>query len=174
MYQLYSKFSFILFSLILSGCSSIQHYEKTNITLGTHLQASIGSSIFQISKTKDLPNAFGSADIYGGKVNTGYSDLRFMGLSSNKELIFRFTDIVIDSNETTMSRYGVNVTHVNSDNWGNLTATTYSKPTSSTYQLPPNTVEFKVPKDKKTLPINGYTVQILNANEYSIEYIVTK
>lgn len=161
--------------LTLSGCqSSIQHYENVNVKQNVSLSTSIGGSVFRIQKNKDLENAFGGADIYGGKVNTGYSDLRFMGMTNNNEVIFRYTDVVIDSNETTMSRYGSDRTYVNSDAWGNVSATTYRKKEHQTTHLPPNTVEFIVPVSTKSFPISGYNLNIKNATSYSLQYTVTK
>ncbi|HCH1635188.1 TPA: peptidase, partial [Vibrio parahaemolyticus] len=104
--------------LSLTGCANIQHYENISVNQNVSLQTSIGGSVFRLQKTKDLPNAFGGADIYGGKVNTGYSDLRFMGMSDNNEVVFRFTDVVVESNETTMSRYGSDRTYMSADAWG--------------------------------------------------------
>ncbi|HCE3017305.1 TPA: peptidase [Vibrio parahaemolyticus] len=164
----------LILSLSLTGCANIQHYENISVNQNVSLQTSIGGSVFRLQKTKDLPNAFGGADIYGGKVNTGYSDLRFMGMSDNNEVVFRFTDVVVESNETTMSRYGSDRTYMSADAWGNVSATTYRKQDAQSTQLPPNTVEFKVPMTTKSFPIGGYNIVIEQATSYNLQYVVTK
>src|SRR5688572_8281596 len=105
----------ILLGFIAFGCAPIKHYEHVSKSVGIAQTAALGAELYRINKTRDLPNAFGAADIWGGKVNEGYSELRFMGLTPEGGVIFRFTDIDIESNESVFTRYGVSRSTVNSN-----------------------------------------------------------
>ena len=50
----------------------------------TELNTHIGGQVFKIDRSTDLPNAFGKADIFGGKVNRGYTELRYQGTRDNR------------------------------------------------------------------------------------------
>ncbi|EHY0954968.1 peptidase [Vibrio cholerae] len=162
----------ILISVLLSGCSQIQHYNHTDVTTNTNLTTSIGGKVFGTTRTKDLPNAFGKADIYGGKVNTGYSELRFQGLTEDNKIIFRFMDVNIHSNENVFTRYGKNTATISENNFGGLTMVSNSKPEAQISQLPPNTTEFLFPVEQKQLSISGYNVEIISVTPYSLTYKV--
>ncbi len=162
----------ILLSLLLSGCSQIQHYNNVDVTTGATLTTSIGGKVFGTTRTKDLPNAFGKADIYGGKVNTGYSELRFQGLTEDKKIIFRFMDVNIHSNENVFTRYGQDTATISGNSFGGLTVVNNSKPEAQISQLPPNTTEFLFPVEQKQFSIGGYNVEVISATPYSLVYRV--
>ena len=144
----------LIFSFLISSCAQIKHYEDVSKSLGTQHTASLGSELYRINKTRDLPNVFGKADIYGGKVNEGYSELRFMGVTPEGGIIFQLTDIDIESNETVFTRYGASRSTVNSNTTANVSAygntaygsaqtnatiSHYEKPKATITQLPANT-----------------------------------
>jgi len=158
-------------------------------SLETQQTASLGSELYRINKTRDLPNAFGKADVWGGKVNEGYSELRFMGLTNDGKIIFRLTDIDIESNESVVTRYSVSRSTINSNTTANASAygntaygsantnTTvshYEKPKATITQLPPNTIEFVFDPNEKMLPLEGITIEILEVKTYSISYVLHK
>ncbi len=174
----------------LSGCgATLKSYESLSTPTGVSQSASIGSELYRIKKQKDLPNAFGKADIFGGKVDAGYTELRFMGLTPDGHVVFRLTDIDIESNETTVNRYGGNRSTINSNtsanasSYGNTaygtantttTITTYQKPSANVTQLPPNTVEFTFDPAEKALKMEAVTVEVLEVTKYSINYILRR
>jgi len=55
------------------NCASIKNYYKLEQPEYSLLTASIGSTIFRVNKSSDLPNVFGKADLYGGKVDKVYT-----------------------------------------------------------------------------------------------------
>ncbi|WP_067866814.1 hypothetical protein [Neptuniibacter marinus] len=176
----------VLFFLTACG-ASIQTYESYSKTAGILQTASIGGELYRVNKEKDLPNAFGKADLFGGRLNAGYTELRFMGLTPEGHIIFRLIDIDIESNETTMSRYGTSTTTVNSNTTANAsvygnsaygTANTrtvishYEKPSATVTQLPPNTVEFIFNPEDKILELEGVSVEVVKTTDYSISYVL--
>lgn len=181
--------SIVILSFLVWGCSPIQRYENVSKPIDAIQTASLGSELYRINKTRDLPDAFGKADVWGGKVNEGYAELRFMGLTPDGKIIFRLTDIDIESNESVFTRYGTNRTTVNSKTTANATAhgntaygtartnTTishYEKPNATITQRPPNTIEFVFDPSDKILPLDGITVEVEDVKEYSISYVLHK
>ncbi len=177
--------SFPLMALI-AGCASIQRYETLDRDPGTVLSASINEAVYKIDRESDLPNWYGRADIFGGKVDEGSVELRFMGLNEDGLIIFRLTDTEIESNETTMSRYRVSSTTTeNTTSQGTATVTgntisgsgtsstvttTRERPDATIVRLPPNTVEFLFNPDTGQLPLGRVVVDVLAVAPYSITY----
>jgi hypothetical protein len=165
----------LILVVTLAGCgTTIQTYERVSQDLGRPLSAYIGGQVLKVQKTSDLPNAFGKADVFGGKINRGYTELRYQGLAPDGRLIFRVTEIETESTETTMSRYGRSTSTLNAQRVGNSvygTVTTYDAPRGSTERLPPNTTQFALDLNStKELNIGSIKVQILGATETSLSY----
>jgi len=124
--------------------------------------------------------------LFGGKVDEGSVELRFMGLNEDGLIIFRLTDTEIESNETTMSRYRVSSTTTeNTTSQGTATVTgntisgsgtsstvttTRERPDATIVRLPPNTVEFLFDPDTGKLPLGRVVVDVLAVAPYSITY----
>ncbi|MGB1458521.1 hypothetical protein [Spongiibacter marinus] len=179
----------LIISFLLISCAEIQHYETVSVPLNIPQTTSLGSELYRISRTRDLPNVFGKADIYGGKVNEGYSELRFMGLTDSGSIIFQLTDIDIESNETVFTRYGRSTSTVNSNTTANIsvygntaygsaktntTISHYDKPEAIITQLPLNTVRFEFDPNEKLLELDGISVEIIEVKKYSIKYMLHK
>ena len=163
---------------ILVGCGTIQAYEHIRQGVGQPLSTHVGGQVLLIQRTSDLPNAFGKADIWGGKVNRGYTELRYQGLAPDGRLVFRITEVETESTETTMSRYGGSTATFNTHRSGNSsygTVSVYDAPRGSTDRLPPNTTEFAVdPAKTKEFTVGGVMVHVINATEASLAYQLVK
>ncbi|MGR1252649.1 MULTISPECIES: hypothetical protein [Aeromonas] len=171
--------------LSLAGCAQIQHYKDYSKAFHQPQTVYVGGEIYAVNKTRDLPNVFGKADIYGGKVQEGMSELRFMGFDSDGMAVLRFTDVKIQSNESVFTRYGRNSVVANTNSFStlnvnnysavgttnsNTVVTQYQKPEAQIYALPPNTAEFKFnPADKK-LKMDGVTIEIIEVGSNSMSY----
>ena len=107
------RYALFIFILFLAGCSSIKTYENLSQDTGIELSTHVGGKVLKVQRTSDLPNAFGAADIYGGKVNQGYTELNYQGLASDGRLVFRVLEVDTQSTETTMSRYGATTSALN-------------------------------------------------------------
>jgi hypothetical protein len=95
----------IILTIILMSCSSIEYYRKLDQPVSQQLTTSVGGTIFRLNRSSDLPNAVGKADLFGGKVDRGYTDLKFLGFTENGELILLVYDINKSSTETALDRY---------------------------------------------------------------------
>ncbi len=108
-------FTLALIALLVSACKHLSD-------IWILFCARRNPNTHRVTKQVDLPNTFGKSTIFGEKVDAGYTELRFISLTEEGQTIFRLTDVDIDSNETTMSRYTPSTTTVNSNTAVNATA----------------------------------------------------
>jgi len=184
-------FFILLFMLSLEANAigkQIQQYEIVEQKCGTVLTASIGDTILKIILKSDLPNAFGKADIIGGKVDKGYKTISFLGLNKDGTIKLKIVNVSIMTNETTMSRYGSDTTYVNLNSNSNLnqfynlatgnTSTTgtirhVNKQAINRDVLPQNIVELDFDyKKNDELNFGNKKIKILKVDDFNIQYIV--
>lgn len=151
----------ILFVLLFIGCATIKTYRILEQPQGKILTASIGSTIFRLNKSSDLPNVFGKADLYGGKVNKGYSELKLKGISNKGILLLQITDLNLTSTETTMDRYGP-APRVNVESEISIGSST---------PLDYTVFEFDLNKEKE-LVIARVKVTFIDTKTYSVTYVL--
>ncbi len=94
----------LLLTALLSGCATIRTHREFEQPLGSPLVASVGSTIFRLNKLSDLPNAYGGRDIWGGKVDRGFAEIKLVSIE-NTTLVLDVIDVSHQSAETTMDRY---------------------------------------------------------------------
>src|SRR5260370_15319290 len=70
---------------------------------GRVYSAGVGDTVLDYKQTHSLPNVAGKADIFGRTRDAGRVIVRFVGLEGNQAIFVR-QDVVIQSNETTMSQ----------------------------------------------------------------------
>ena len=131
-----------LVSVRIVGCGAIQEYSKLHTPVDRTLRAGVGQAVFRIQKSRDLPNVYGKADIFGRKVDTGYRELRYLGMADASTLAFVFHEQEIYSNETTMLRTGVAPPVLNTTGSGVVGAVPVA-PSATTQLLAPYDVPFK-------------------------------
>src|SRR5207249_10999859 len=71
---------------------------------GSQLTTGVGGTVFRLNKMSDLPNAYGGRDIYGGKVDRGFAEMKLVGIE-DQNVILDVVDFSRQSSETTMDRY---------------------------------------------------------------------
>ena len=178
----------ILVCGLIVGCTPPKNYEVIQQAKFVNLTAFIGDEIVSMKKSRDLPNAFGGADIFGGKVDAGYMKLSFLGLTKDGLIIVRRQDVDIQSDATTMSRYGVGTAIHNSNLSGTATTmggmttfsgsstgyTTYIRPRSeTTLVLPPNAVEFEWDyRQNNVLDLGKFRITVTNATAMKLDYMI--
>ncbi|KAB1176587.1 hypothetical protein F6477_17355 [Photobacterium damselae subsp. damselae] len=57
---------------------------------------------------------------------------------------------------------------------GSVMVTHTNKREANISQLPPNTIEFPFPLEKKSLSISGYVITIIDVTPYEVKYIISK
>ncbi len=160
---------------VFAGCGTIQTYEQMTQPTGEALETYVGGTIFKVNRSRDLPNAFGNADLFGGKVFAGYTQLRYQGVTDDGRIVLRVTEAETHSTETTMSRYGQSTGSYSgySDGWGNVygTVTVHDPPRGTTDILPPNTTQFIFDaKTEKELAIAGVRVSFIEFTPTRLRY----
>jgi len=160
---------------LFAGCGTIRNYEQLSQPTGKDLETYVGGSIFKVSRSRDLPNAFGRADIYGGKIFAGYTELRYQGLADDGRVVLRVTEVETHSTETAMSRYGQSSGsfHGHSDGSGNVygNVAVYHPPQGSTEVLPPNTTQVALDAAKeKELVLAGVRVTFIEFTPIKLRY----
>jgi len=94
-----------LFIVLATGCANVRDHRVVVQPVRTELTASIGSSLFRLNKLSDLPNAYGGRDVYGGKVDRGYAEVKLASIRDARFVEIVAYDLNRNSDETTMSRY---------------------------------------------------------------------
>lgn len=87
-----------------TGCAQILTHRQLEQPVGAALTSGIGGTLFRLNKVGDLPNAFGGRDIWGGKVDKGFAEMKLAGIEG-QTLMLEVIDVNRQSSETTMDRY---------------------------------------------------------------------
>jgi hypothetical protein len=164
---------------LTSACATIKEHAEINKPLGKELEAYVGGSVFKVNRNRDLPNAFGGPDIFGGKVFAGYTDVRYQGLDAGGKIILRITEVETQSTETSMSRYGRSSATYSGRTTpsGGVQGTIdiNHPPQGSTTMLPPNTAEIALdPTNSKDIDLAGITLTVISVNSQTLKYRLTK
>jgi len=158
-------FIMVLIIMFLVSCASIKNYYKLEQPENSLLTASIGSTVFRLNKSSNLPNVLGKADLWGEKVDRGYTEMKLKGIKENGNLILQITDINLTSTKTTLDRVKKQpkvVVDVDTEvNIGD-------EPT-------PGTTIFEFdPKKENFLVIGGVRITFVETTSYSIVYKLKK
>lgn len=101
-------------SLACGGCATVRDHRILVQPKDQLLTASVGSTLFHLTKKGDLPNVLGGRDIYGGKVDKGYSEVKLLAIHDGTTVDLLVFDVTKESSETALDRYAtrtrVNVT----------------------------------------------------------------
>ena len=149
----------IVIAMSLVACGTISTYRKLDQPAGQQLTTSVGGTIFRLNRVSDLPNAFGKADLYGGKVDRGFAELKFLGVNDKGEVLLSVNDVNRSSSETTMDRYGARLTvQVQT----NVAVGSNTTETGTRFAFDP--------KKQKELVIAGVRVIFMDIQPYSVSY----
>jgi hypothetical protein len=96
-----ARASVVVVLLLTAACRTIRSHRQLDQPLGYQLTTGTGGTIFRLNKVGDLPNAFGGRDIWGGKVNKGFAEVKLVGIE-DQILLLDVMDINRQSSETTM------------------------------------------------------------------------
>ncbi len=154
----------IIVSLSISGCGTIRSHRNLEQPMGSVLTTGIGGTVFRLNKTGDLPNAFGGRDIWGGKIDKGFAEIKLAGIEGTV-LILEIIEVNKHSSETVMDRYkpfqnrnaAVNVDVDNTITIGNQE------------QPKPYIVRFDTAK-QRDIVISGVRVTFSKVQLYSVQY----
>ena len=183
------KIILVLSTFILASCATIDF--KTNVSqrLDSVLVAGIGDTIYKSTTEKNLPNAFGKADIFGRTTPTATTTIIYEGLRDGVATFSRRT-IDIDTGATTMNSSPIvisnNQTRTTTGNVGNVPFYGQTNVQGPTIILPPDTpaarymdrnanlINVDIRKLPATIVVEGMAIKILEANGGSVRYVISK
>ncbi|MGQ4274952.1 hypothetical protein [Terrihabitans sp. B22-R8] len=171
-------------ALMASACTPVERRtELTSAVAGRELTAGPGDVVMEFKATKPLPNAFGSADIFGRTTDAGRTIVRFVG-SQGRSAIFERSDISVESNATTMNQTPLVMPQTSHTNVQGMvggtpvtatsTSTSYSvvgpRPTSS-YATASAPIMISL-AEGQSAPIQGRVLKVIQVSATSIVYSV--
>jgi len=172
-------------AVLLAGCAQVKSNTLVDQRLGAELSAGVGDAVYSSTSKKNLPNAFGNADVFGRTTPSGMTNVLYYGVKDGMAIFIRKT-IDIDSGATTMNSTPVVVNNSSrTTHQGTIGSTRYdgtSVTTGPSYVIMPDTpeaqyysrgaIQFNVPIAElpKALLVEGYLVTILSADSVSVNY----
>lgn len=146
----------------------------------SEIKCFIGEQVFILRRKSPLPNAFGNPDIFGRKIDRGFLELRFLGLTRDGYVKFKIKDVQKNSNETTLSRSPITVytgsgteTYTPGTNTAHthITILAFGTKRNEPEDVQKSVTEFEVdPKTTKALEFEKVKVLILDVNATNLSY----
>lgn len=169
------RYSALFVLCIITACAPVSQTSSLNKVSGERSYASVGDVLLRVNAQESLPNAFGKADIFGRTRESGFSELRYMGLNQAKQPVFRRRDVDVVSNASTMTRTPMSSTVVTAQPAGTgyiATGTTMGPLRENTQVLPPDTVEFAIDLSKsRTITMRDRSIEIVEASAAGVNFI---
>lgn len=152
-----------ILSLLLAGCGTIRTHRNLDQPAHEILSTGVGGTIFRLNKVGDLPNAFGGRDIWGGKTDKGFAEMKLAAIDG-PVLTLEVLDVNKNPTETVMDRYkpfqnrnaAVNVDASTSVTIGNEGASPYLTKLDTSKQ--------------KDITVAGIRVTFTDVQEYSVQF----
>tara|TARA_B110001469_G_C9499394_1_gene249459 strand:- start:153 stop:674 length:522 start_codon:yes stop_codon:yes gene_type:complete len=149
----------------ISGCAAIQSHRNLEQPIGLTLSTGVGGTIFRLNKVGDLPNAFGGRDIYGGKTDKGFAEVKLTEIDGTV-LTLEVVDISKNATETVMDRYKP----FQNRNSMNLNVSA-SVSLGGKNELKPYITKVDTAKQSYFI-IAGIRVTFTDVNEYGVQYTI--
>ena len=167
-YFKHTIYLFLIFFIItsVSGCAAIRSHRILEQPSGVTLSTGVGGTIFRLNKVGDLPNAYGGRDIYGGKTDKGFAEVKLIEIDGTV-LTLEVVDIAINSTETVMERYKI-FENRNSINLNSSTNITLGGEAGAR----PNITKLDTAK-QPYFTTSGVRITFTDVNEYGVQYHIT-
>lgn len=171
-------------ALTFSACAPVE--TSTNLTTpisGQVRAAGPGDTVMTFQSQRSLPNAFGRADLFGRTTNAGRTTIRYIGTQGSRA-VFERSDIIIDSNATTMSETPLIIPQTTITTMqGSVGMTPVSGTASSTsyrYIAPRGSSQTAsaqrpiqiVLGQGESVPVEGRTLRVVRVARSSVEYMI--
>jgi len=148
---------------LAAACGTIRSHRQVDQPLGPQLTTGIGGTVFRLNKLSDLPNVFGARDIYGGKVDRGFAEMKLVGIEE-QTLVLDIVDVNRQSSDTTMERYK----HLMRP--GVATVDVQQSVNVGGAQAPPPTRIHLDTRKQRDIVISGIRVNFMEVQPYSVRY----
>jgi hypothetical protein len=165
-------------TLAVAGCAQVQQRQQLAEPIGLVMRTPVGGTIATIWKDRDLPNAFGRADLYGRKVDAGFIKIIYKGRESDGSVLVEQIDIDLKSNASTLTgrrvtrgvQPAIATSRETGAAYGSSQTVSIASPAEQSSVSLPSASQFSVPKQKTlTLP-SGQTVEFIAADPHQLTY----
>jgi len=184
------KIVFVLLSVFLmTSCGTIDYKTNINQRLDTPMIAGVGDAVYKSTTEKNLPNAFGKADVFGRTTMTGTTTVIFEGVRNGVAVFSRRT-VDIDTGATTMNSTPIVIpntqTRTTTGNMGNMPLYAQTNLQGPPIILPPTTpaarymernsniINIDLTKIPNNIYVEGMIIRILEVGSDSVRYSITK
>lgn len=164
-------------ALAVGGYAPVEQRHQLAEPVGLVMTAPVGASIATITKDRDLPNAFGRADVYDRKVDAGFLKIIYRGRGSDGSVLLEQIDVEVRSNASTMTRRpvvhsgtqpAVASSREKGVAYGTSRAISLASPAEQQSVLPPNAAQFAVPKETSLRLPTGQSIEFLAAEPHQV------
>ena len=167
----------------LAACNPVQKNAQlvTTSAPGQLLSAGPGDTVMDVKISKSLPNAFGGADVFGRTTDAGRVIVQYVGSQGKTANLIR-QNILIETNETTMTRTPLIIPTTQTTTVNGMVGTTPVSGTATTQNLTvigPRTSQGyssaspAIPiavQEGRTVTLEGRTLTVLRVSPNGIEY----
>jgi len=167
----------IAVALTIAGCAQVQQRQQLAEPVGPVLRTPAGGTIATVMKDRDLPNAFGGADIYGRKVDAGFTRIIYRGRAADGSVLVEQVNVDVQSNASTLTRPPI----VNTPTqpavlssrergvaYGTSRTVSVASPADQVAMPMPSAAQFSIPKQRSlTLP-TGQTIEFIAAEPHQL------
>ena len=167
----------IVVASMVVGCAQVQQRQQLAEPVGSVLRTPVGGTIVTITKDRDLPNAFGGADIYGRAVDAGFTKLVYRGRTADGSVLVEQVNVDVQSNASTLTRPAITnsptqpavlSSRERAVAYGTLRTVSIASPADQVAMPIPGAGQFSIPKQRSlTLP-TGQTVEFIAAEPHQL------
>ncbi|SEI04414.1 hypothetical protein SAMN02799636_05128 [Methylobacterium sp. 275MFSha3.1] len=169
----------------LAACNPVQKNAQliTTAAPGQPMSAGPGDTVMDVKVTKSLPNAFGNADLFGRTTDAGRVTVQYVGSQGKTANLIR-QNILIETNETTMTRTPLIIPNTQTTTVSGMVGTTPVSGSATTqsysvvgprtpqgYAQASPTIPIAV-QEGRSVTLEGRTLTILRVQPNGIEYTV--
>lgn len=167
------------------GCATIQEETKVEQHFDTVRLVGVGDTVYSSKSSKNLPNVYGKADLFGRKTATGTTTVIYAGTQDGKAF-FRRRTVEIETGATTMNSSGPLIIpnsgytyHQGTIGGQSYSGTSYSQQPSTVIMPDKPETQYMdqgavfIAVDLNTLPVSfiveGVAIEVLAADELSAQ-----
>jgi hypothetical protein len=164
-------------ALAAAGCAQVEQRQRLAEPVGPVMRTPVGGTIATIMEDRDLPNAFGRADIYARTVDAGFVRIIYRGRDADGSVLVEQVNVDVKSNASTMTRAPVIYTGtqpaVASSRergvaYGTSRTVSVASPADQVAMPLPGAAQFSIPKQRSlTLP-TGQAVEFISAEAHQL------
>jgi hypothetical protein len=167
----------LIVALAICGCAQVQQRQQLAEPVGAVLRTPVGGTIAIVTKERDLPNAFGGADIYGRQVDAGFTRIVYRGRAADGSVLVEQVNVDVQSNASTLTRPPLINTPTQPAAlssrervvaYGTLRTVSVASPADQVAMPIPGAAQFSIPRQRSLILPTGQTVEFIAAEPHQL------